>query len=177
MNRSLGSLFALSAALLFAQCAPAADSGAEGAEEMAATHDMAAGPSIQGTYRLAYRELPDGTRVSPPKIDGLITFTAEYRNFNLMWEDADGALWTIGSMSRYSLSETEYTEELIFRVSSSGGEMMIQRAGETGASPVTLEDGELSFTMPLDEPDVVFLGDRLTATREGEFVDYWERVN
>ena len=39
-------------------------------------------PSIEGTYRLVSRDLPDGTKQVPPAIDGLITFTRGYRNFN-----------------------------------------------------------------------------------------------
>ena len=39
-------------------------------------------PSIEGTYRLVSRDVPDGSKQVPPAIDGLITFTKGYRNFN-----------------------------------------------------------------------------------------------
>ena len=37
-----------------------------------------------------YRELPDGARVDPPQIEGLMTFTSKYRNFNFMQQNAEG---------------------------------------------------------------------------------------
>ncbi len=40
-----------------------------------------------------------------------------------------------------------------------------------------MSDDELTIDFPLwDEPTVVFAGDQATATREGEFVDHWEKV-
>jgi hypothetical protein len=41
-------------------------------------------PSIEGTYKLLSRKLPDGTTLSPPNIMGLFTYTAmtpEVRHF------------------------------------------------------------------------------------------------
>lgn len=34
----------------------------------------------------------------------------------------------------------------------------------------------MTWTMPLNEPVVRFMGDEFTASLEGVFVDYWERV-
>src|SRR5687767_4376955 len=42
-------------------------------------------PTIEGTYKLISRQLPDGTIQVPPDIMGLMTYTKSYRNFNMMW--------------------------------------------------------------------------------------------
>jgi len=52
-------------------------------------------PSIEGTYRLVSRDLPDGSKQVPPAIDGLITFTKGYRNFNIYWKDAGGKVFSV----------------------------------------------------------------------------------
>ena len=36
-------------------------------------------PSIEGTYQLVRRELPDGTAQLPPAVRGMITYTKEFR--------------------------------------------------------------------------------------------------
>ena len=45
-------------------------------------------PSIEGTYQLMSRKLPDGTVLKPPDIMGLQTYTKSHRNFNLVLKDA-----------------------------------------------------------------------------------------
>ena len=40
-------------------------------------------PSIEGTYRLISRDLPDGSKQIYPNIMGLITFTEKYPKFNV----------------------------------------------------------------------------------------------
>ena len=47
-------------------------------------------PSIEGTYQLVRRELPDGTVQVPPVLKGMITYTKEFRNFSVVWADAGG---------------------------------------------------------------------------------------
>jgi len=47
-------------------------------------------PSIEGTYKLSSRKLPDGTVLKPPDIMGLLTYTKSHRNFNIVWKDATG---------------------------------------------------------------------------------------
>jgi hypothetical protein len=39
-------------------------------------------PTIDGTYKLSSRKLPDGTVLKPPDIMGLLTYTKSHRNFN-----------------------------------------------------------------------------------------------
>jgi hypothetical protein len=47
-------------------------------------------PTIDGTYQLSSRKLPDGTVLKPPDIMGLLTYTKSHRNFNIIWKDATG---------------------------------------------------------------------------------------
>ena len=47
-------------------------------------------PSIEGTYQLVRRELPDGTVQLPPAVKGMITYTKEFRNFSVVWKDNEG---------------------------------------------------------------------------------------
>jgi len=48
--------------------------------------------------------------------------------------------------------------------------------GETKRAPVTRQGAQVSYQHPIDPPYVVREGDKLTATLEGAFIDYWERV-
>ena len=58
----------------------------------------------------------------------------------------------------------------------SGKPAVYGAAGETKHAPVKREGGRVSFQLPFDPPFVVIDGDKLTATAEGLFTDYWERV-
>jgi hypothetical protein len=141
---------------------------------------VSAGPSIEGTYQLVSRGLPDGTVQTPPNIMGLLTFTKEHRNFNVYWTDAKGKPLSISGISTYRLTPTEYTEKSLYfmfndEIHAKG--ISYDLAGPSGTSPVTIVNGRIEFKMPnYNEPSVVFEGNYLTATREGEFVDHWEKV-
>ena len=54
-------------------------------------------PSIEGTYQLVRRELPDGTVQQPQIVNGMCTFTREYRNFSVLWKD-DKDLFLLGGL-------------------------------------------------------------------------------
>ena len=73
-------------------------------------------PSIEGTYKLVSRELPNGTKQGPPDVLGLITFTKEYRNFNVYVQDATGKSFSISSISTYNLTDKEYSEKNIYNM-------------------------------------------------------------
>src|SRR5262245_51964437 len=51
---------------------------------------FAQAPSIEGTYRLVSRTSKDGTVLTPPEVIGLLTYTKEYRQFNIVSKDAEG---------------------------------------------------------------------------------------
>ncbi|CAN5173264.1 hypothetical protein BH18GEM1_BH18GEM1_14340 [soil metagenome] len=136
--------------------------------------------SIEGTYRLVSRGLPDGTRLVPPQLQGLLTYTEEYRNFNIYWTDTEGKRMSISSIATYSLTDDEYTETSIYYMVNDeigGAGLSYDLSGQSGSSPITAEDGGIAFSLPLfDEPNVVYEDDGFTASREGVFVDHWEEV-
>jgi hypothetical protein len=134
---------------------------------------------LEGTFRLVSRDLPDGTTVGPPHTQGLLTFTEGYRNFNIYWTDAGGNATSIAIIAEYELNEDTYKETNIYTMinDAAAGGLSYDLSPTSGSAPVTRGDGTLSMKLPLrDEPDVVVTADGLTATREGEFVDHWERV-
>ncbi len=138
-------------------------------------------PSIKGTYRLEYRELPDGTKLQPPVLEGMLTFTREYRNFNIAWKDENGKMVSISYIAYYKFTGAEYSEESICYMmndESSGEPMQYDLSGESASSPVTIDEGTYQFKLPLhDEPNVVFDRDGFKAFIEGEFTDFWKRVD
>jgi hypothetical protein len=52
---------------------------------------------------------------------------------------------------------------------------VIRMAGGQCA-PVTVEGERIQFKHPFDRPSLVFEGNKITATAEGEFVAVWEKV-
>jgi len=137
-------------------------------------------PSIEGTYRLVGRDLPDGSKQRPPNVVGLITYTSQYRNFNVYVKDASGKAFSVSYIATYRLTEKEYSEKSLYHLVNDeigGTGMRYDLSGPTGASPVSIKDSRIAVKLPLyDEPTVVFEGDKLTATLTGHFVDHWEKV-
>ena len=111
---------------------------------------------------------------------GLITYTKEYRNFNVYVKDATGKSFSIASISAYKLTDKEYSEKNIYYMvndEDTGKGVAYDLSGSTATAPVSIKDRRIEFHLPLHgEPTVVFEGDKLTATRKGAFIDYWERV-
>jgi hypothetical protein len=136
------------------------------------------GPSIAGTYRLTHRELPDGTIVRPPDVEGLITFTRDYRNLNVTWLDADGDRYSRSGISRYKLGQGVYSETNVFYFTNEADGPQWDFNPNSGSAPTTHANRTLEFQLPLhEEPNVVFDNDGFTATIHGQFIDHWERVN
>ena len=133
---------------------------------------------IEGTWRLIKRQLPDGTIQTPPTVVGLGTLGNGLRHLNVFWHTPDGKPASIGVIAKVNLSSNEYTETLIaFALDDGSGKPVVYNfSGETKTAVVTREGGRISYQLPFDPPSVVYEGDKLTATLEGVFIDYWERV-
>lgn len=145
-----------------------------------ATAVDATAQGIEGTYRFVSRDLPDGTVVEPPAIQGLITWTEGYRNFNIYWEEPDGTPVSIGYIAEYELTDDTYTETSRYRwtTEGTGGEPVYDLEPETGTGSVMREEGRITIDLPLaNEPTIVFEDGTLTATEPGVFVDHWEKVD
>lgn len=134
---------------------------------------------IEGTYRLVYRELQNGTRLEPPAVNGLMTFAGGYRHVSIMEHDPRGGIMTLGFMSSYTLTDSVYTEHLRYSVSTapdSGAGTRRLQENQEGSAPVTVgADGSVSYVQPLDGIPVRFTADSLTA-RLSDGVDHWVRV-
>jgi hypothetical protein len=136
-------------------------------------------PTIEGTYTLVSRQLPDGTMQRPPAIMGLLTYTKTHRNFNVIWKDAAGKFFSYSLVSTYKLTPTEYSETILFSILNDqigGKDIVYDLSGKTQSVPVKVDGGRLHFKLPFDPPAVVFEGGTMTATAEGRFVDTWEKV-
>jgi hypothetical protein len=137
-------------------------------------------PSIQGTWKLISRDLPDGTKLKHPEIVGLLTFSEKFRNFNVSWQNASGKHFSMSLISEYKLTDKEYSEKNLYRLTNDeiNGAGLQYDSGKSGKSPVKWDGSRLEIKLPLfNEPVVVFEGSKFTATRAGEFTDYWEKVN
>jgi hypothetical protein len=137
-------------------------------------------PSIEGTYQFISRQLPDGTMLRPPEIMGLQTYMKSHRTFNVVRKDATGKFFSFSNVSTYTLTATEYRETRLFSVRDDqigGKDIVYNLSSETRSAPVTVEGGRLQFKPPFDPPAVVFEGDKMTATAEGQLIDVWEKVD
>ncbi len=137
-------------------------------------------PSIEGTYKLLSRKLPDGKVLSSPDIVALITYTQTHRNFNIAWRDSAGQYRSYSVVSSYKLTSTEYTETaqlIISNIDDSGDKgITYSMTGSTQTVPVTINDGRIEFKMPFDPVTAVFAGDKFIGIRDGVFVDTYEKV-
>jgi len=135
---------------------------------------------LEGTYRLEWRRLPDGSVVKPPMVSGFLSFSKKYRNFNVMWRDDKGEIVSISSASEYDMDEKGYKETNIYYMMndpSKGAGPEYDLSHKSGKAKVVTSKGHIEFKFPLhDEPDAVIDGDELVATRKGEFEDHWKKV-
>jgi hypothetical protein len=136
-------------------------------------------PSIEGTYKLVSRKLPDGKMLSAPDVMGLQTFTKTSRNFNVVWKDTAGKFFSYSVASTYTLTASDYTETILFSIMNDeigGKPINYTLNGPTKTVPVKMRGSRIEFKMPFDPPAISFEGNSMTATAEGMFVDKWERV-
>ena len=145
------------------------------------TPQASSAPSIEGTYKLTSRQLPDGTRLSPPNIMGLWTYTKTHRHLNTIRKDATGKFASFSIVSTYTLTATEYTETLLFSLrtdQASGKDPVYDLSGQTQRVPVTADAGRLQFTLPFEPRALVFEGNKIAATAANNAnMDIWEKVD
>ena len=136
-------------------------------------------PSITGTYIFVSRTLPDGTVMRPPMVSGIQTFTNDKRNFNIMWTNKNKKHFSYSVYSTYKLTDKDYTESIIFGIMNDeiGGKGLTYLTNQTKTVPITYNKGKLDFKLPFDPPKVMFDGNKMIATSEGQFTDTWEKVN
>ena len=138
-----------------------------------------AASGIEGAYIFVSQDLPDGTKRVPPLVGGMFNITSKYWNLNVWWTDSAGKVFSISEISEYSMTDSTYTETRTYsaiNAAADGGPVKYDFEQKTKTVPVNREGCQISFEMPFDSVMVVFDGNKLTATREGEFVDHWEKV-
>src|SRR5512136_3135622 len=99
-------------------------------------------PSIDGTYRFLYRELPDGTKQMPPDVVGVNDFHHGVRNFNIYWHDAQGKRFSISYVANYKFDGKEYSEKSLYMMSDDeidGKGISYDLTGPSGMSKVTVK--------------------------------------
>ncbi len=143
-----------------------------------------AAPSIEGTYQLVRRELPDGTVQHPPAVKGLLTYTKEFRNFSVVWKNEKGKHYSESYVARYTLSDKQYseTQEYLIVDDQIGGKgIRYDLSNNAASSPVSLEGGRIQFALPQPFEKALsvtleFDGRQVKATGKDLFIDYWEKV-
>ena len=133
--------------------------------------------SIEGTYVLESRVLPDGTVIKPPEIIGLYNLENGYINLNIMRRNKENKVYSLTLVGKYKLTPTEFYEKrLFFMVNDEIGNNGIKYAFEKdGTSPVKVTDGKIEFSYPPNHDiNASFDGDKFTASRaDGSYVDHW----
>jgi hypothetical protein len=144
-----------------------------------ATCASAQTPNIEGTYKLIWRQLPDGAMLKPPNIMGLWIYSKEDRIFNFIRKDASGKFASLSLVSTYKLTATEYSETLLFSIRNNqidGKGIVYDVLEKTRSVPVKMENGRVQFKLPFERPMVMLETNKITATGEGGIVDVWEKV-
>jgi hypothetical protein len=131
-----------------------------------------------GTWQLVMRKLPDGTVQTPPTVQGRFTFKNGVSQLIVFWPTPDGKPASLSELSKWEWSETQVSAKplLVIFDDGSGKPALYGVGGETKRAPITRQGGRVSYQHPIDPPFIVWEGDKLTATLEGVFVDYWEKV-
>lgn len=148
------------------------------------TFGTAQAQEIEGTWKLVMRKLQDGTTQTPPAVQGAATWHNGLRSLIVDGYLPEGKLWCLSLISSYlslissyKISATEWTETLMLSaVDDGGGKPVYGLTGGSKPSPVTHEGPRISFKPGFEPVTYAFEGDKWTATLEGVFVDYWERV-
>jgi hypothetical protein len=136
--------------------------------------------SIEGNYVLVSREFPNGAPAKTSDVEGMMTFTKTYRNFNISWKTADGKHVSIAYVAEYTLTPDSYQEKPIYWLSydgSHGAADYTVPKDKTKPTRVTAKDGTTSFDISGEGVTVTFDSDGMTAVMPGQFIDHWKRVN
>ena len=141
-----------------------------------ASGGMAQADGPEGTWRLAMRKLPDGTVLKPPAVFGLSAVKNGIAQTTVFWSTPEGKPASFSAVDKLDWSETELAATQVLSIfdDGSGKPPVYVVGGETKRQPVTRQGGRVSYQHPTHAPFVVWEGNKLTATLEGVFVDYWE---
>jgi hypothetical protein len=133
---------------------------------------------LEGTWRLTMRKLPDGTALTPPTVQGLVTFSKGVEQTIVFWRTPDGKSASLSQIDKIEVTETEFiaTPVLVIFDDGSGTLPTYTVGGETKRARISKQSGRISYQHPTHPPFVVVEGNTFTATVEGAFVDHWEKL-
>jgi hypothetical protein len=151
------------------------------AASLAALPAGAQSSMIEGSWKLVSRTLPDGTMVTAPNLQGLLTFSKGYRHISVVFKTPDGKLGSFSALAAYKISKKEYNETRLYRVfddPASGKGIDYQTTGATRSEPIQKRGRSVRIKAPFDPVTWTFEGNTMKATADGgEFTDTWEKVN
>jgi hypothetical protein len=173
VNKAVHLIFAWASALQFGLSGPAS------AADASAVAPHAALPNVAGTYELVKRVMSDGREILPPSISALYTMIHGRGNFNLFLKNKDGTLASESTISRYTLTASEYCEWIEFTVRKdldAPGVSNEAPAVTKHCSPITLKNGKIVFEPAGEGVVLSFDADGFTASAAGQFVDQWKKI-
>ena len=133
--------------------------------------------SIEGTYVLESRQLPDGTILTPPAIVGLYNVSGGYMNFNIAIKDNQGNVSSRSHIATYKISGSTYTRESIYLAENDGTGIKYDFDKKSGSSEMVIVDGNVELDFPLTDNVYGSFGpNSLTAMKSGKFIDKWVKV-
>jgi hypothetical protein len=144
-----------------------------------ATGSPAPGASIDGTYALVRRVLPNGTEVRPPDATALYTLSHGQFSLNLFFKNPDGTLASESTIGRYTFSRRKYCEWIAYTTRNNLGQ-----PGVTNAAPplaehctvVTFKKGRYEFAPPGEGVTMSVGAEGFEAKIDGGGTDYWTKV-
>lgn len=134
--------------------------------------------TIEGSYELVRRDLPDGSTLEPPAIFGFLTYTEGHRIFVIRTPGPDGNMEMASRVSTYRLSGSEYHETNKYAMlveEGRGSRPRYRYSGSARSSSVTANEQTVEFRDPHGTA-LEFTRDGMTATVAGYFVDHWVKV-
>jgi hypothetical protein len=123
--------------------------------------------------------MSDGEEIVSPSIRALYTMIHGRGNLNLFLKNKDGTLASESTISRYTLTASEYCEWIEFTVRKdldAPGVSKEAPAVTKHCIPITLKDGKIVFEPAGEGVVLSFDADGFTAMAAGQFVDHWKKI-
>lgn len=137
--------------------------------------------SIEGTYIFVNRDLTPGSTTQSTNVEGMMTFTKKYRNFNISWEEPGGKHRSLAVVAEYKLTPDSYQQTPVYWLSYDESQSVAANytvpADFAKPSPVTFKSGKVSFDVNGEGVSLTFEGNTFTAVMPGQFTDHWKRVD
>ncbi|HEY2047949.1 MAG TPA: hypothetical protein VGH03_01295 [Caulobacteraceae bacterium] len=149
----------------------------------AAWAQVGAGPlpvhSIDGTYELTERVLPNGTVLRPPSVMALYTLSHGRFSLNLFFKNPDGTLASESTIGRYTFTQQKYCEWIAHTIRNNFGRPGVSNTTPVLAqhcAPVTSQNGRYRFSPPGEGLVMSVRAEGFEARIDGGVTEYWTKV-